>query len=306
MCPAGCSCRRPAASSVSTWPSPSPTARHVPSGAPATTPSVPTSARRAEPRSARSPNLGRLIRFSPVDLPVAPENSIQLGAGRKVDEYIAIAIANRKERVLALVSLDSADSIALGTRQGVVKRLAVGTWPNRPDFEVIGLKPGDEVIGAAQGPESDELVFVSSLAQLLHFPAALVRPQGAAAGGVAGMNLGAKDAAIFFTSLDPAASVVATVSTNSTTLAGTDAGRAKVSDFSEFPGKGRATGGVRAHAFLKGEDALALAWAGPSAALAVAQDGGARQLPDSGMKRDSSGLPLDSPVASIGRAIQQA
>jgi DNA gyrase subunit A len=251
-------------------------------------------------------NLGRLIRFSPVDLPVAPENSIQLGAGRKVDEYIAIAIANRKERVLALVSLDSADSIALGTRQGVVKRLAVGTWPNRPDFEVIGLKPGDEVIGAAQGPESDELVFVSSLAQLLHFPAALVRPQGAAAGGVAGMNLGAKDAAIFFTSLDPAASVVATVATNSTTLAGTDAGRAKVSDFSEFPGKGRATGGVRAHAFLKGEDALALAWAGPSPALAVAQDGGARQLPDSGMKRDSSGLPLDSPVASIGRAIQQA
>jgi DNA gyrase subunit A len=84
------------------------------------------------------------------------------------------------------------------------------------------------------------------------------------------------------------------------------AGRAKVSDFSEFPGKGRATGGVRAHAFLKGEDALALAWAGPSPALAVAQDGGARQLPDSGMKRDSSGLPLDSPVASIGRAIQQA
>ncbi len=247
-------------------------------------------------------NLGRLIRFSPVDLPVAPENSIQFGAGRKVDEYIAVT--NRKERVLALVALDSPDSIAIGTRQGIVKRLAVGAWPNRPEFEVISLKQGDEVIGVAQGPESEELVFVSSLAQLLHFPAALVRPQGPAAGGVAGMNLGAKDAAIFFTSLDPAASVVATVATNSTTLAGTDAGRAKVSDFSEFPGKGRATGGVRAHAFLKGEDSLAVAWAGPSPALAVAQDGGARQLPESGMKRDGSGLPLDSPITSVGRAIQ--
>ena len=249
-------------------------------------------------------NLGRLVRFSPVDLPVAPENSVQLGAGRKVDEYIALA--NRKERVLALVTLDSPDSIAIGTRLGIVKRLAVATCPNRPDFEVISLKPGDEVIGAAQGPDSHELVFVSSLAQLLHFPAALVRPQGTAAGGVAGMNLGAKDAAIFFTSLDPETSVVATVATNSTTLAGTDAGRAKVSDFSEFPGKGRATGGVRAHAFLKGEDSLALAWAGPSPALAVAQDGGARQLPESGMKRGGSGLPLDSPITSIGRAIQPA
>lgn len=249
-------------------------------------------------------NLGRLVRFSPVDLPVAPENSIQLGAGRKVDEYIALA--NRKERVLALVALDSPDSIAIGTRQGIVKRLALGTWPNRPDFEVISLKPGDEVIGAAQGPESDELVFVSSLAQLLHFPAALVRPQGTAAGGVAGMNLGAKDAAIFFTSLDPATSVMATVATNSTTLEGTDAGRGKVSDFSEFPGKGRATGGVRAHTFLKGEDSLALAWAGPSPARAVAQDGGARQLPESGMKRDGSGVSLDSPITSIGRAIQPA
>ena len=247
-------------------------------------------------------NLGRLVRFSPVDLPVAPENSIQLGAGRKVDEYIALA--KGKERVLALVALDSPDSIAIGTRHGIVKRLTVGTWPNRPDFEVISLKPGDEVVGVAQGPEGDELVFVSSLARLLHFPAVLVRPQGTAAGGVAGMNLGGKDAVVFFTSLDPATSVVATVATNSTTLAGTDSGRAKVSDLTEFPGKGRATGGVRAHAFLKGEDSLGLAWAGPSPALAVAQDGGARLLPDSGMRRDGSGLPLDSPITSIGRAIQ--
>ena len=32
--------------------------------------------------------------------------------------------------------------------------------------------------------------------------------------------------------------------------------------FVDFPGKGRATGGVRAHSFLKGEDSLALAWVG--------------------------------------------
>ena len=246
-------------------------------------------------------NLGRLIRFSPVDLPVAPENSIQLGAGRKIEEYMALA--DRKERVLGIVTLESENSIAIGTRQGVVKRIAVASWPNRPEFEVIALKPGDQVLGVAQGRDSDELVFITSLAQLLHFPAASVRPQGVAAGGVSGVSLGAKDAAIFFTSLDPAGAVVATVSTNSTTLAGTDPGRAKVSGFSEFPGKGRATGGVRAHAFLKGEDSLSLAWAGPAPALPVGPDGSLRQLPEPGAKRDASGTALDAVIGSIGTSI---
>ena len=33
--------------------------------------------------------------------------------------------------------------------------------------------------------------------------------------------------------------------------------------YQEYPAKGRATGGVRRHRFLKGEDGLVLAWAGP-------------------------------------------
>ena len=246
-------------------------------------------------------NLGRLIRFSPVDLPVAPENSIQLGAGRRISEYISLA--NRKERIVGLVSLDSPQSIALGTLRGVVKRVAVGTWPAKPDFEVISLKAGDEVVGVVQAPETDELVFVTALAQLLHFSAAVVRPQGPAAGGVSGMSVGAKDSVIFFGSVDPAAAVVVTVSTNSQTLPDTDPGRAKVSDFSEFPGKGRATGGVRAHSFLRGEDSLALAFVGPAPVLAVGPDGAQRQLPESGTKRDGSGAVLDAIIGSIGTSI---
>ena len=39
--------------------------------------------------------------------------------------------------------------------------------------------------------------------------------------------------------------------------------RVKVTPFSEYPGKGRATGGVRAQRFLKGEDTLLVAWVGP-------------------------------------------
>jgi DNA gyrase subunit A len=147
-------------------------------------------------------------------------------------------------------------------------------------------------------------VLVTTDAQLLHFPASAVRPQGVGAGGMAGINVASGARVLFFGTVDPSAEiVVATISTPAETLAGADPGRAKVSAFSEFPGKGRATGGVRAHSFLKGENALSLAWAGPAPVLAVGPDGSLRTLPDAGAKRDASGTPMDAVVGSIGRAL---
>ena len=49
-----------------------------------------------------------------------------------------------------------------------------------------------------------------------------------------------------------------TVAGASGALPGTQAGSAKVTPFEAYPGKGRATGGVRAHRFLRNEDALLL------------------------------------------------
>jgi DNA gyrase subunit A len=247
-------------------------------------------------------SLGRLLRFTAVDLPSVPANSIQLAAGARVADYLAMG--NKKERVLGLVSLDSELAIALGTAQGVVKRVAPGL-PAKPELEIIALKAGDEVVGVVQAPDNADLTFITTDAQLLHFPASAVRPQGAAAGGMAGMNLSAKATALFFGAVDPAAPVVVvvTVSGSGAVLPGTDPGRGKVSELSEFPGKGRATGGVRAHSFLKGEDTLTVAWAGAAPAVAVGADGSARTLPDSGAKRDASGTPLDAVVGSIGTAL---
>jgi DNA gyrase subunit A len=244
---------------------------------------------------------GRVIRFTPVDLPSVPANSVQLGAGARIGDYLTLG---KKERVVALVSLTSDQPIGLGTKDGVVKRITPGGYPARPDFEVIALKPGDEVVGGTQGGDDAELVFVSSDAQLLHFPAAAVRPQGVGAGGMAGINVTEGARVLFFGAVaKPEHAVVATISTATTALPGTDAGRGKVSLFVDFPGKGRATGGVRAHSFLKGEDALSLAWVGTDPALAVAPDGGVRTLPDLGARRDASGTPLDGLVGSIGTAL---
>ncbi|MCU1514025.1 MAG: topoisomerase subunit, partial [Microbacteriaceae bacterium] len=248
-------------------------------------------------------NLGRLVRLSPIDLPVVPANSIQLAAGVKLSDYLGLD--QKKEQVLALVSLESDAAIALGTRQGVVKRVAAGDYPAKPDFELIALKPGDQVVGARQGGESDELLFITSDAQLLHFSAAAVRPQGRSAAGMAGISLGQAASVIFFGAVDPGFDpVVATISTSSSTIAGADFGRAKVSRLSEFPSKGRATGGVRAHSFLKGEDSLALAWAGQGPATAVGPDGSTRRLPEEGAKRDASGTPLDAVIGSIGSIVR--
>ncbi|CAN5158951.1 DNA topoisomerase IV subunit A [soil metagenome] len=246
-------------------------------------------------------SLGRLIRFTAVDLPSVPANSIQLAAGAKISEYLAIG---GKERVLGLVSLDSDRPIALGTRLGTVKRVAPGGYPSKPDFEIVALKPGDEVVGVSQGGDDDELVFVASDAQLLRFSAAAVRPQGVSAAGMAGINLSSKATVVFFGTVDPTEeNVVATVSTSTATIAGADPGRAKVSALSEFPSKGRATGGVRSHSFLKGEDVLGAAWVGPAPALAVGTDGAVRALPEPGAKRDASGTPLDGVIGSIGESV---
>ena len=70
---------------------------------------------------------------------------------------------------------------------------------------------------------------------------------------------------VSFGALDPESSVVVTVSGSSTALPGTEPGAVKVTPFSEYPAKGRATGGVRCHRFLKGEDTLVFAWAGQRA-----------------------------------------
>jgi len=248
-------------------------------------------------------SLGRLIRLTPVDLPVVPENSIQLAAGVRITDYLAID--TKKETVLALVSLTSSEAIAIGTRQGVVKRLTPGDWANRSEFEIISLKPGDSVVGVRQSADTDELLFVTSEAQLLHFPSSSVRPQGRSAGGMAGITLGSKARVIFFGAVDPGSEVVvATVSSSSATIAGMEAGRAKLSALSEFPGKGRATSGVRAHSFLKGEDQLTVAWAGTAPAFAVGPDGAVRSLPDVGARRDASGTLLDGLVGSIGSPIR--
>jgi DNA gyrase subunit A len=207
----------------------------------------------------------------------------------------------RDEEPVALVPLDGKTPVALGTRQGVVKRIAPEPVPAKDAWDVIALKDGDVVVGAAPAADDRELVFITSDAQLLHFPAAAVRPQGRTAGGMTGIKLGAgASVAAFFVVDAHADNHVVTISGSSDGLPGTQPGAAKVTPLAEYPGKGRATGGVRAHRFLKGEDALLTAWVGPAPARAASGAGQPVELPEANGRRDGSGTPLSTPVDGIG------
>ena len=245
---------------------------------------------------------GRLVRFTPVDLPSVPGNSVQLAAGTRADQYLGLASG---EHVVAIVPLVDSPTVALGTAQGVVKRVAAGEIAGKHDIEIIALKDGDRVVGAAPAPDGAELVFIASDAQLLRFDASAVRPQGRAAGGMAGIRLSDGAEVIAFDVVGASAfdAVVVTVAGSTTAIAGTDAGSAKVSAFTEFPAKGRATGGVRAQRLLRGEDALVLAWVG-SDPRAVGADGATRALPESGAKRDASGSPLHGVIGALGSSVR--
>ncbi|MFE1663394.1 DNA topoisomerase (ATP-hydrolyzing) subunit A [Microbacterium sp. P02] len=245
---------------------------------------------------------GRLVRFTPVDLPSVPGNSVQLSAGTRAEQYLGLG---KDEHLVALVPLTDDPPIALGTAQGVVKRVSASELAAKHDVEIISLKPGDRVVGAAAAPDDVELVFITTDAQLLRFDADAVRPQGRAAGGMAGVRVSPGESVVFFGAVakDAADPVVITIAGTTQALTGADPGTGKVSAWYEFPPKGRATGGVRAQRFLRGEDTITLAWVGPSPARAVGADGSVRALPDAGAKRDASGQPLDGVVGAIGSAV---
>jgi DNA gyrase subunit A len=169
---------------------------------------------------------------------------------------------------------------------------------------VVRLADGDRVVGAAElSTGEEELCFVTSDAQLLHFGAGSVRPQGRSGGGMAGVRLAPGQQVAFFGAFDPgpdgAGAVVVTASGSSAALPGTQAGSVKVTGFAAYPAKGRATGGVRCHRFLKGEDTLVLAWAGPDPARAAAASGAPVDLPAPDGRRDGSGTPGSQPIAAV-------
>ncbi|MEU9299823.1 DNA topoisomerase IV subunit A [Streptomyces sp. NPDC048269] len=244
---------------------------------------------------------GRLLRLSVIDLPQLPDTHAapNLAGGAPVSEFLSGLEAD--EKVICLTSLDeSSQGLALGTEQGVVKRVVPDYPANKEELEVITLKEGDRIVGAVELRTGEEdLVFLTDDAQLLRYPASQVRPQGRPAGGMAGIKLTGNAKVIHFSAVDPARdAMVFTVAGSHGTL-DDSVQSGKLTPFDQYPRKGRATGGVRCQRFLKGEDVLVLAWAGNAPVRAASANGSPAELPEVDPRRDGSGTALPAAVAAL-------
>ena len=247
---------------------------------------------------------GTLIRLSVVDLPALPSviGIPALSAGAPIGAFVDLPLG---ESALCLTTLDETGGIALATANGVVKRVLPDGLTNKDSWEIIRLDEGDQVVGAIgldeAAAETSELVFVTSDGQLLRFAASAVRPQGRAAGGMAGVRLARGARVTSFTALTPAASaLVVTIAGSADALPGTEAGSIKITPLAEYPAKGRGTGGVRCHKFRSGEDTLVLAWVGIGQARAATASGVPADLPTVLGKRDGTGSPGTTPISGLG------
>ncbi|WP_336923955.1 DNA gyrase/topoisomerase IV subunit A [Aquipuribacter sp. SD81] len=244
---------------------------------------------------------GRCVRLPVVDLPALPPTAapVSLSGGVSVSESAGLAAG---EHVVGLVPLADGAGLALATARGVVKRVVPDVPPGREEWEVVRLGDGDEVVAAFACGDDDELVLVSDDASLLRFPSSAVRPQGRGAGGMAGIRLAAGARLLTAVAVPAGAEghVVATAAGPSGALPGSPATSVKVSDLALYPGKGRGTGGVRSHRFLKGEDVLVGAWVGPGPALASGATGTAVAMPEPDPRRDASGTRPGGTVVLLG------
>ncbi|MEV6932392.1 DNA topoisomerase IV subunit A [Dactylosporangium sp. NPDC051485] len=247
---------------------------------------------------------GRAFKVDVLPLPVLPDQpgTVSLRGGMSTAELVPLESG---EKVVGLAPLtdrgaeSGSPGLALGTRAGMVK-ICAPEWPVRADeFEVIGLRDGDEVVGATWLTDGAEtLAFVSSDASLLRFPANLVRSQGLKGGGMAGISLAPDTTVLFFgavTTKDPEHGEPMVVTATM--------GNAKVTPLRLYPAKGRATGGVRAQRFLKGESHLVLAWIGPRP-VAASTKGEPRDLPALDQRRDGSGAQLRAPEL-VGHLVER-
>ena len=242
-------------------------------------------------------NKGRATKVDVLGLPPLSDQAgtVSLRGAAPASEFVQL---ESDEHVVAVASLvDDAAPFALGTRNGIVMRVRP-EWPLRSDtFDLIGLKNGDEIVGAAPCPDDRVIAFLTSDAQLLHFSAESVRPQGPGSGGMAGVKVAAGQRVVAFNVVrldDPE---------HGDPLVVTSAGPAvKVTPLALYPGKGRATGGVRCMRFLRGADSLVVGYVGPRPA-ACTERGEPVDLPDIDPRRDGSGTPAFGPDA-VGQLIE--
>jgi DNA gyrase subunit A len=152
-------------------------------------------------------------------------NVLSMGAGESITAAVAVP------------DFVAAEYCTMATRNGKVKRVELAEFSSvRPSGLIaITLEEGDELGWARLTDGEDEIILVTEQGQALRFSEASVRSMGRAASGVIGIGLAQGDLVASMEVVEAAGEL----------LVITTAGYGKCTPLSEYPPKGRATGGVQ-------------------------------------------------------------
>jgi DNA gyrase subunit A len=177
---------------------------------------------------------GRVYRAKAYELPEAARSA----RGQHVANLLAFQPDETIAQVLALRDYEVAPYLVLATRDGLVKKTALGEFDSNRTGGVIAinLREGDAVIAARLVSADDDLLLISRKGQSIRFHAndEALRPMGRATSGVIGMRFRQGDELLAMMVARP----------DSFVFTATDGGFAKRTPIEEYPVQGRGGQGV--------------------------------------------------------------
>jgi DNA gyrase subunit A len=177
---------------------------------------------------------GRVYRAKAYELPEAARSA----RGQHVANLLAFQPDETIAQVLAIRDYEVAPYLVLATREGLVKKTALGEFDSNRSGGVIAinLRDDDAVIAARLVSASDDLLLISRKGQSIRFHAGdeALRPMGRATSGVIGMRFRQGDELLAMMVARP----------DSFVFTATDGGFAKRTSIEEYPVQGRGGQGV--------------------------------------------------------------
>jgi DNA gyrase subunit A len=177
---------------------------------------------------------GRVYRAKAYELPETARSA----RGQHVANLLAFQPDETIAQVLAIRDYEVAPYLVLATRDGLVKKTALGEFDSNRSGGVIAinLREGDAVIAARLVSADDDLLLISRKGQSIRFHAddEALRPMGRATSGVIGMRFRQGDELLAMMVAQPDAFV----------FTATDGGFAKRTPIDEYPVQGRGGQGV--------------------------------------------------------------
>jgi DNA gyrase subunit A len=158
------------------------------------------------------------------------------GKGIPLVNVLSLEAGERITAAIAVSDFGSHGYCTMTTMKGKIKRVNLEEFASvRPSGLVaVSLADDDELGWARLTSGTDDIIIVTELGQALRFNEELVRPMGRTAAGVQGIRLAKGDQVTSMTAVQPGGSL----------LIVTTGGFGKQTLLTEYPAKGRATGGI--------------------------------------------------------------